>query len=114
MAVTAKLLVAEDDIFVRSMIAEFLRDAGFAPRARAMKIDEGIAMIADLVHPAIGLPRLYIDPRCQHLITAMESYERGADGRPIKDGAHDHLIDALRYAIVNHEDCGAAVDVRYY
>lgn len=28
-AVTAKLLVAEDDIFVRSMIAEFLRDAGF-------------------------------------------------------------------------------------
>ena len=26
---TAKLLVAEDDIFVRSMIAEFLRDAGF-------------------------------------------------------------------------------------
>lgn len=29
MAATAKLLVAEDDIFVRSMIAEFLRDAGF-------------------------------------------------------------------------------------
>jgi CheY-like chemotaxis protein len=28
-AATAKLLVAEDDIFVRSMIAEFLRDAGF-------------------------------------------------------------------------------------
>ena len=26
---TAKLLVAEDDIFIRSMIAEFLRDAGF-------------------------------------------------------------------------------------
>jgi CheY-like chemotaxis protein len=27
--VTAKLLVAEDDVFVRAMIAEFLRDAGF-------------------------------------------------------------------------------------
>jgi CheY-like chemotaxis protein len=27
--VTAKLLVAEDDISIRSMIAEFLRDAGF-------------------------------------------------------------------------------------
>lgn len=26
---TAKLLVAEDDIFIRSTIAEFLRDAGF-------------------------------------------------------------------------------------
>lgn len=26
---TAKLLVAEDDVLIRSMIAEFLRDAGF-------------------------------------------------------------------------------------
>jgi two-component system, response regulator PdtaR len=41
-AVTAKLLVAEDDIFVRSMIAEFLRDAGFDV-LEAGNADEAIA-----------------------------------------------------------------------
>ena len=42
MAATAKLLVAEDDIFVRSMIAEFLRDAGFDV-LEAGNADEAIA-----------------------------------------------------------------------
>jgi len=41
-AATAKLLVAEDDIFVRSMIAEFLRDAGFDV-LEAGNADEAIA-----------------------------------------------------------------------
>lgn len=39
---TAKLLVAEDDVFVRSMIAEFLRDAGFDV-LEAGSADEAIA-----------------------------------------------------------------------
>jgi len=91
-----------------------LRDEGFSTRAKSMLIGEGVSMIADLVDPAMGFPRLYIDPRCAHLITAMESYEKGADGKPIKDGVHDHLIDALRYALVGHDYHGAKVEVRYY
>ena len=39
---TAKLLVAEDDIFVRSMIAEFLRNAGFDV-LEAANADEAMA-----------------------------------------------------------------------
>ena len=39
---TAKLLVAEDDIFIRSMIAEFLRDAGFDV-LEAASADEAMA-----------------------------------------------------------------------
>lgn len=42
MATTAKLLVAEDDIFIRSMIAEFLRDAGFDV-LEASNADEAMA-----------------------------------------------------------------------
>jgi CheY-like chemotaxis protein len=41
--VTAKLLVAEDDIFVREMIAEFLRDAGFDV-VEAGNADEAMAV----------------------------------------------------------------------
>lgn len=91
-----------------------LRDAGFPTKARAMRIDEGLGMIADLVQPASGLPRFYVDPRCAHLIEAMESYERGEDGKAIKDGVHDHLIDALRYALVGHDDRGSRTEVTYY
>jgi CheY-like chemotaxis protein len=39
---TAKLLVAEDDIFIRSMISEFLRDAGFDV-LEASNADEAMA-----------------------------------------------------------------------
>ncbi|HUO08558.1 MAG TPA: hypothetical protein VM008_09690 [Phycisphaerae bacterium] len=91
-----------------------LRDEGFLTRCREMKIDEGIGVINDLLNPAVGFPRLLIDPRCQHLIAAMESYERGKDGQPIKDGVHDHPIDALRYALVNHDGVGSKTEWRLY
>jgi Terminase RNaseH-like domain len=91
-----------------------LRDAGFATRCRAMKIDEGIGMIADLLEPALGGARLFINPHCTRLIAAFEGYRRGPDGKPEKDGAHDHLIDALRYAIVNHDSTAWKLETRYY
>ncbi len=91
-----------------------LRDAGFATRARAMPIDEGIGMIADLLNPATGLTRLFIDPRCTRLIAAFQGYLRRPDGKPDKDGTHDHLIDALRYALANHDHTGSKVEVRMY
>jgi hypothetical protein len=91
-----------------------LRDAGFATRCRAMPIEEGVGMIADLLDPASGGARLWIDPRCARLIAAFEGYLRRADGKPEKDGTHDHLIDALRYALVNHEGAGIKVEVRLY
>jgi hypothetical protein len=71
-------------------------------------------MIADLLEPALGGARLFMDPRCVRLVAAFEGYRRGADGKPEKDGAHDHLIDALRYAIVNHDGTSNKVEVRYY
>jgi hypothetical protein len=91
-----------------------LRDAGFTTRCRPMKIDEGIAMIADLLEPALGAVRLFMDPHCARLIAAFEGYRRGPDGKPEKDGAHDHLIDALRYAIVNHDGTSGKVEIRLY
>jgi len=94
-----------------------LRGAGLVVKSSAMRVEEGLAVINELVDPAIGgaaLPRLVIDPRCVELIAAMEGYRRKPDGRPDKDGRHDHLVDALRYALVNHDRRIGQVEVRTY
>jgi hypothetical protein len=67
-----------------------------------------------LLDPAMGAPRLLIDPKCVRLIEAMEGYRRNSSGDPDKDGRHDHLIDALRYALVNHERPMGKLEVRSY
>ena len=59
-------------------------------------------------------PRLLIDPRCTRLIAAMEGYRRRPDGKADKDGTHDHPIDALRYALVNHDRERIGVTTRKY
>lgn len=67
---------------------------------------EGVDLLRALLAPALGRPRLTIDPRCRHLVRAMESYHYPSSRRseaaetPEKDGRHDHLIDALRYLAV--------------
>ncbi len=83
---------------------QLLRARGHRVRFGASRIVEGLELIRRDLDPAIGPPRLLIDARCQNLITALENY-RYADNQselPLKDGVHDHLIDALRYYYVNH------------
>jgi hypothetical protein len=48
-------------------------------------------------------PLLVVDPSCLKTITALEGgYARDpVTGLPVKDGLHDHLMDALRYLVVN-------------
>jgi hypothetical protein len=91
-----------------------LREAGFVTKKRFMRIEEGIAEIAELVSPAEGAVRLLVDPSCERVIAALEGYRRGAGGGPVKDGVHDHIIDALRYAVVGQERAGTGLVVRHY
>ncbi|MEO6436538.1 MAG: hypothetical protein ABIP55_12375 [Tepidisphaeraceae bacterium] len=80
-----------------------LRRRGYFVRARHTPIVEGIEQIRFALRPAAGEVRLFISPRCVRLIRAMQSYHYGKGGSelPLKDGEHDHLIDALRYHFVN-------------
>jgi hypothetical protein len=80
-----------------------LRRHGFTVRYRKSLIVEGIEMIRAALRPASGTPRLFIHPRCARLIKAMQAYHYPPGGAeiPVKDGEHDHLIDALRYHFVN-------------
>jgi hypothetical protein len=84
---------------------EALGDAGFIVKKRHSYILDGVDRIRAALRPAIGAPRLYIHPRCKQLIAAMQAYSYGERGGevPIKDGTHDHPIDALRYFFVNYE-----------
>ena len=86
--------------------AAVLRKAGFRVQFRASRIVEGLELIRRRLSPADGSePRLLVDPRCKTLILAMRSYRYpdGGGEKPLKDGVHDHPIDALRYALVNLE-----------
>lgn len=80
-----------------------LRRAGWRVVCRHSAIVEGIEMIRAAIRPAAGPPSLFIHPRCALLIRAIRSYRYAPRGGelPLKDGTHDHLIDALRYFYVN-------------
>jgi hypothetical protein len=84
---------------------EALGDAGFTVKKRHSYILDGVEKIRAALRPAAGAPRLFIHPRCKQLIAAMQAYSYGDRGGevPIKDGIHDHPIDALRYFFVNYE-----------
>jgi len=80
-----------------------LRAAGFAVRHRHSGILPGIEMMRTALRPGFGEPTLFIHPRCARLIRAMRCYHYAPGGSElfVKDGEHDHLIDALRYYFVN-------------
>lgn len=91
-----------------------LRKAGFLVRSSWQRIETGIELIRQLVEPAAAEPRLFVHPQCPRLIAAFEGYRRAEDGHPLKDGVHDHLIDALRYAITGEFGGGSKVQMRMY
>ncbi len=90
-----------------------LRAAGMPTWSRGSQIQVGLELIRRHLDGdgADAGPTLWIDPSCERLIRALEAYRyptaaergRGADPElPLKDGVHDHAIDALRYFFVCH------------
>ncbi|HYO10725.1 MAG TPA: hypothetical protein VER17_17300 [Tepidisphaeraceae bacterium] len=93
----------------------YLKRCGYAVRHRGSHIQNGLELIRHALRPALGKPTLRIDARCERLIRAMEAYHYPETGGelPVKDGEHDHLIDALRYFFVNRAGTAARGGVRY-
>lgn len=85
-----------------------LRREGFVVHAKASRIVDGCEMIRTMLNPASGEPTLKIHPRCKRLIEALQQYRYpdGGGELPLKDGVHDHPIDALRYYLVNQSSGG--------
>jgi hypothetical protein len=83
---------------------QLMRDAGLGVRWAPQEIGAGVALIRARLAPADGSPpRLVIHERCGTLIRCMREYRydpaNPASDRPLKDGKHDHAIDALRYLV---------------
>ncbi|HEV7300833.1 MAG TPA: hypothetical protein VGN72_15815 [Tepidisphaeraceae bacterium] len=93
-----------------------LRAAGYVVRSRPSRIVDGLELVRAALRPASGAAALFIHPRCTRLIKAMRSYHYPPCGGelPVKDGEHDHLIDALRYHFVNASVCQTVVERRRY
>ena len=72
-------------------------------------IASGINHVRSFILSADGSRRLHISNKCVGLIEDLESYRYPDDeGKslkelPLKDGYHDHSMDALRYLLVNLE-----------
>jgi len=75
---------------------QLLRSRAYVVKFRRSLIMDGLEMIRAALRPAAGEPRLFIHPRCKRLIAALRGYRYAEGGGevPIKDGEHDHLIDA--------------------
>ncbi len=99
---------SRNDVTGTSAVRE-LRSLGIVTRYRRSGILEGIELIRRAIKAGDGKSRLVISPRCQRLIEAMRCYHypEGKVGSvaelPLKDGLHDHPIDALRYFFVNYK-----------
>jgi hypothetical protein len=87
---------AESDLAV-------LRRNRYVVRSRQSGILDGVEQIRFALRSATGEVRLFISEKCARLIKALQCYHYGKGGSelPLKDGEHDHLIDALRYHFVN-------------
>jgi hypothetical protein len=82
---------------------QLLRSRGYTVRTRHSQIQDGLELIRAALKPAAGKATLFVHKRCERLIKALRSYHYAPGGSelPLKDGEHDHLIDALRYWFIN-------------
>jgi len=95
---------------------DILCGKGLRPKGFKSTIEFGLSIIEqqlklltyrrDVVDVEYVKPGFIIDPSCRHLINAFVSgYCNEKDApidviRPVKDGFYDHIMDALRYAMV--------------
>ncbi|MCE5186243.1 MAG: hypothetical protein LLF76_08980 [Planctomycetaceae bacterium] len=91
-----------------SSSVEELRKAGIHVRSKHSHVLDGLELIRSVLRDGDGQSRIVIDPRCKLLIKSLQGYHyadttsKAASELPVKDGVHDHAIDALRYFFMNY------------
>lgn len=88
---------------------DILRSYNIYPLFKKSEIQEGIEWINRLLSTLAkdGKPMLRVSPKCKILIQALlggycyQKRENKSEPVPMKDGYYEHIVDALRYAIVN-------------
>lgn len=82
--------------------AAAMQQAGMRLVWRRSHVAPGVEAVRSLLVDARGRVSLQLLPRCETLADAFQGYNWDATGEvPEKDGVHDHLMDALRYLVIN-------------
>lgn len=78
-----------------------LREAGFSVKARPKHptVKQRINAVNGMFCNANGVRKLYVHPRCQHLIKGIRGLTYNAKGEPDKSLGLDHITDALGYNV---------------
>jgi phage terminase large subunit len=83
---------------------QVLHEAGIQLRFMRSKIGDGVDATKRLLTQLIeGKPAVEFDRAgCNILIDGMNGgYAKDANGKPIKDGFYEHVMDAFRYGVIN-------------
>lgn len=79
-----------------------LQNAGFTVKCPTSHnpVRDGINAVNSKLCNSLGQRSFFIDPKCKRIIECMEKhvYKTGTQ-QPDKDSGHDHMSDAVRYAI---------------
>ena len=91
---------------------EVFKRYGIFPRFRTDKVSRnipsGIDLVRSFVENAEKKARLYVNESCKGVIEDFENYRypekrdnQTLKDEPLKDGRHDHGMDAIRYFFIN-------------
>lgn len=86
---------------------DMLRNAGFKVLNKGSTINAGIALVRSFIKNSLGEIRFFCTENCVETIRCFNGYQYKEDAKKeeaLKDGVHDHLMDALRYFFVNKFD----------
>ena len=71
-------------------------------------VNSGVSHVRNFILSQDGIRRLHIDQSCTGIIADLEAYRypdeiegRDLKENPVKDGYHEHSMDALRYGLLN-------------
>jgi PBSX family phage terminase large subunit len=86
---------------------DMLRNAGFKVLNKGSTINAGIALVRSFIKNSLGQIRYFVTENCTESIRCFNGYQYKEDKKKeeaLKDGVHDHLMDAIRYFFVNKFD----------
>lgn len=99
-----------DELMAGLSPVDLMRSKGFAVINKASTIIYGIALVRAYIRNALGQIRYRVTRNCTETIRCFNGYQYDStrDGiikeEALKDGIHDHLMDAVRYFFINKFD----------
>lgn len=89
---------------------DLMRNAGIPVLNKGSTIPAGLALVRSFIKNVHGERRFFVTRNCKETIRSFRGYQyatsqtQGVKEEALKDGKHDHMMDAVRYFFVNKFD----------